>query len=193
MPVYASSSLKSRLRLVGAVVLLVVGIALVVTPIVGVQQAKGGVSDGTAAVERATNKVSLLKSAAAKATSDLVAADEERESAEFIAVISKSSRSFFIGTLATKQSVQEDYDQAMQAAADAHDRIADKVDAAGSDLASAERELSLENDDLASQMKAMSQAESVVWIFASIGGAIILAAAGLSAWAVRTRSAQNAI
>lgn len=191
MPISANSSLKSRLRLVGALVLLVVGVALVVTPLVGVQQAKGGAAEGKAAVERATNEVSLLKSAEAEAMSDLVAADEDRETAEFAAVISKSLRSFSIGTLATKQSVKEDYDQAMQAAADDHDRIADKVDAAGADLAGAERELSLENDDLASQMKAVSQADSIIWIFASIGGVIILAAAGLSAWALRTRSTQN--
>jgi hypothetical protein len=51
----------------------------------------------------------------------------------------------------------------------------------------------LDNDDLASQMKAVAQAESVVWIFAPTGGAFVLAVAGLSAWALRTRSTQNAI
>ncbi|WP_157109138.1 hypothetical protein [Cryobacterium arcticum] len=160
-------------------------------PIVGVQRASDGVAKAEAIVERATSEVSLLTSAATAAASDLNAADEKRETAESAAAIAKSLRSFYIGLLATKQSVQQDYDQAMQAAADSHDRVADAVDAADAELAGAERNLSLDSDDLASQTDALAQAEGAAWIVAPIGTVVVVAAAGLFAWALRSRPSRN--
>lgn len=191
MSVPAAPSPKPRRLLIGAAVLLLAGLALVAMPIVGVQRASDGVAKAEATVERATSEVSLLQSAATAAASDLNAADEKRETAESAAAIAKSLRSFYIGLLATKQSVQQDYDQAMQAAADSHDRVADAVDAADAELAGAERNLSLDFDDLASQTDALAQAEGTAWIVAPIGTVVVVAAAGLFAWALRSRSSRN--
>lgn len=189
MPESTKPFLLSRLLRIGAAALLLAGLGLAVAPIVGAQESAASVSEGKVAVQRATKEVSLLKTAKDEAEVDLVAADEERKSAEFKAVIGKSLSSSFIGTIETKQSVQEDYDKAMQAAADVRNRVADKVDATDAELAASERELALEEDALAIRKKTVEQAGSNAQLLAGVGGALVLTAAGIFGWMLRKRFA----
>ena len=179
----------SHLLRIGAAALLLAGLALAVAPIFNAQVSVASVSESQGTVQRATKEVWLLKTAMDEAEADLVAADEERKTTEFKAVIGKSLSSTFIGTFETKQSVQEEYDEAMQTAADVRNRVADKVDAADAELAAAERELTLEEETLAVREKTVEQAESNVQVCAGVGGALVLAAAGVFGWTLRERFA----
>ena len=181
----------SHLLRIGAAALLLAGLGLAGAPIFSAQASAASVSESQGTVQRATKDVSLLKSAMDEAEADLVAADEERKTTEFKAAIGKSLSSTFLGTFESKQSVKEDYDEAMQTAADVRNRVADKVDAADAELAAAERELTLEEETLAVRKKTVEQDESNVQVFAGVGGALVLAAAGIFGWTLRKRSASK--
>ncbi|QZY50817.1 hypothetical protein [Leucobacter tenebrionis] len=180
------------LRIVAAVFLLVAA-GTTALHIFSAQGLAGEITKAEQAVNKAKTTAELLAKDETNASLALQTAREEREEAERSASYNKASRSFFIGTVQSRESIDQNYQAEMDLAADEFNRVADAYENVREKHAEAKVQLEAETAAL-SELRASSDAAAdkgvIIYV---ISGVLALSALVAIAFSFRRTKSESGI
>lgn len=173
---------KGLILRISAAALVLVAAVIVALPLAAMTTADTNVAAADASVRKAEEAAGLLDAAEVKAAAEIMVAAQERKTAESTAVLAKSMRSFMIGTIATREGLNRDYESAMDEAAAAYDKVVDAHDAIVVKSDDAARELTVEKSAQADAAAARDAASGAVDTSMIAGGILTVIALALIAF-----------